>query len=103
MNLDQTLHFKYHLECLEHNLAEFNVKRHVHLRNYMFKDKSNKKNLNSDDNVPVNTRLHDGPVFNVTHHNSEPIGHVRSNSDLIAGKPLVTYTAGRSESDLSGK
>ena len=59
-----------HIKC---NLAELAIRRQVHLRNFMFKIKRNENNLNSNDNVHVKTRLHDGPVFNVTHPNSEPI------------------------------
>ena len=39
----------------------------------MFKIKRNENNLNTNDDVTVNTILHDGPVFNVTHPYSEPI------------------------------
>ena len=39
----------------------------------MFKIKYIKDNLSTSIEVNVNTRLHDGPVFNVTHPNSEPI------------------------------
>ena len=55
------------------NLAELSIRRQVHLRNYMFKIKRNENNLNTNDDVTVNTRLYDGPVFNVIHPNSEPI------------------------------
>ena len=39
----------------------------------MFKIKGNENHLNISNDMHVNTRLHDGPVFNVTHPNSEPI------------------------------
>ena len=45
----------------------------MHLRNYMFKIKKNECNLVVNDDIHVNTRMHDGPVFKVTHPNSEPI------------------------------
>ena len=56
------------------NLSELDIRRRVHLRNYMYKIKGNESNLvvNNDENN-INTRLHDGPVFKVTHPNSEPI------------------------------
>ena len=60
-----------HIKC---NLSELDIRRRVHLRNYMFKIKGNESNLvviNDENNI--NTRLHDGPVFKVTHPNSEPI------------------------------
>ena len=60
-----------HLKC---NLSELDLRRRVHLRNYMFKIKDIETNLVvKNDNNNINTRLHDGPVFNVTHPNSEPI------------------------------
>ena len=56
------------------NLAELSNRRKVHLRNYMFKIKNDKNNLNIiNEEIHMSTRLHDGPVFNVTHPNSEPI------------------------------
>ena len=54
------------------NLADLIVRRQVHLRNDMFKIKGIEKKLNNSE-IQINTRLHDGPVFNVTHPNSEPI------------------------------
>ena len=55
------------------NLSELNVRRQVHLRNYMFKLKNINDNMVDNSNSNMNTRLHDGPVFKVTHPNSEPI------------------------------
>ena len=55
------------------NLSTLNVRRQVHLRNYMYKIKNEKNNLVNNDDSNINTRLHDGPVFKVTHPNSEPI------------------------------
>ena len=49
-------------------ISDLDTRKRVHLRNYMFK---NKDFCIEDDNI--NTRLHDGPVFNVTHPNSESI------------------------------
>ena len=55
------------------NLSKLEIRRTVHLRNFMFSLK--KKNCKIVDNseISINTRLHDGPVFKVTHPNSEPI------------------------------
>ena len=39
----------------------------------MFKIKGNDTKLVDNDMVHINTRLHDGPVFKVTHPNNEPI------------------------------
>ena len=39
----------------------------------MFKIKNIENNMLLNDDVQVNTRLHDGPVFKITHPNSEPI------------------------------
>ena len=55
------------------NLSKLDVRRKVHLRNYMFKLKKFDNNLVNNVDVHVNTRLHDGPVLKVTHPNSEPI------------------------------
>ena len=67
----------YHLEekelYINCNLSTLNVRRKVHLRNFMFKLKNSEIYLENNDDVHVNTRLHDGPVFKVTHPNSEPI------------------------------
>ena len=60
-----------HRKC---NLSELDIRRRVHLRNYMYEIKNIDTNImdNSEENN-INTRLHDGPVFKVTHPNSEPI------------------------------
>ena len=60
-----------HKKC---NLSELDIRRRVHLRNYMYKIKGIDANMvvNIEENN-INTRLHDGPVFKVTHPNSEPI------------------------------
>ena len=50
-------------------VSKLEVRRKVHLRNFMFKNK-NKCIVNENN---INTRLHDGPVFKDTHPNSEPI------------------------------
>ena len=55
------------------NLSSLNVRRQVHLRNFMFKIKKIEGNIVHNDDIQVNTRLHDGPVFKVSHPNSEPI------------------------------
>ena len=55
------------------NLSKLENRRKVHLRNFMFKIQSIESNLMNTDDVIVNTRLHDGPVFKVTHPNSKPI------------------------------
>ena len=54
------------------NLSKLDVRRTVHLRNYMFKIKNVKENMVVND-LNISTRLHDGPVFKVTHPNSEPL------------------------------
>ena len=59
-----------HVKC---NLSTLNVRRQVHLRNFMYKVKKEKSNLVNNDATNINTRLHDGPVFKVTHPNSDPI------------------------------
>ena len=53
------------------NLSSLETRRKVHLRNDMFKLKED--NINCVDNDDINTRLHDGPVFSITHPKSEPI------------------------------
>ena len=55
------------------NLSNLNVRRQVDLRNFMFKLKNDENNMVNTNNMNINTRLHDGPVFKVTHPNSEPI------------------------------
>ena len=55
------------------NLSNLNLRRQVHLRNFMFKMKENENHLVTNEEVNISTRLHDGPVFKVTHPNSEPI------------------------------
>ena len=55
------------------NLSKLEIRRKVHLRNFMFKQKKKKCNVVDNSEVTINTRLHDGPVFKVTHPNSEPI------------------------------
>ena len=55
------------------NLSKLEVRRNVHLRNFMFKQKKKECNVVDNSEVTINTRLHDGPVFKVTHPNSEPI------------------------------
>ena len=55
------------------NVSKLGNRRSVHLRNFMFKFKKNVSYLVNNDNKNINTRLHDGPVFKVTHPNSEPI------------------------------
>ena len=55
------------------NLSSLEVRRNVHLRNYMFKIKNVNSFIENNDDRTINTRLHDGPVFKVTHPNSEPI------------------------------
>ena len=61
-----------------------NVRRQVNLRNYMSKIKKyvEKYSVNNE-NTNINARLHDGPVFKVTHANSEPIK--RSDSHVCRG------------------
>ena len=54
------------------NLSKLNARRQVHLRNYMFKAKKEGNNLVINE-ANIVTRLHDGPVFRITHPNSEPI------------------------------
>ena len=55
------------------NLAEMDIRRRVHLRNFMCKIKNVKNNMVNNIGNNINTRLHDGPVFKVIHPNSEPI------------------------------
>ena len=59
-----------HTKC---NLSELKFRRTAHLRNYMFKIKNVTRHIVNNDNITINTRLHDGPVFKVAHPNSEPI------------------------------
>ena len=54
------------------NISKLDVRRKVHLRNFMFKNKNDVVNMVIND-LNINTRLHDGPVFKVTHPNSEPL------------------------------
>ena len=70
-NLDDTEIFKM---C---KLSNLDTRRHVHLRNYMF---NNKKKYVKEDN-PVNTRLHDGPVFDVP----KPINDIIKKSVIYSG------------------
>ena len=60
-NLDKKELFKL---C---KLSNLDTRRHVHLRNYMF----NNKNKYVKENHLVNTRLHDGPVFNIPKPNND--------------------------------
>ena len=55
------------------NLSSLHVRRQVHLRNFMFKMKKNENNMIINEDMNISTRLHDGPVFKVTHPNSNPI------------------------------
>ena len=56
------------------NLSELDLRRRVHLRNYVYKIKGIDANMVVNiEEKNINTRLHDGPVFKVTHPNSEPI------------------------------
>ena len=50
-------------------ISSLDTRRHVHLRNYMFNNKS--KYVKG--NHLVNTRMHDGPVFDVPKPNSDVI------------------------------
>ena len=54
-------------------LSKLEIRRKVHLRNFMFKMKKKNCNLVDNTGMPVHTRLHDGPVFKVTHPNSDLI------------------------------
>ena len=65
--------FDEHELFIKCNLSDLNARRQVHLRNFMFKSKCNDNMLVDNETIQVNTRLHDGPVFKVTHPNSEPI------------------------------
>ena len=55
------------------NLSNLNVRRQVHLRNFILRLKQNGSNMVNNENLNISTRLRDGPVFKVTHPNSEPI------------------------------
>ena len=54
------------INCKVSNLES---RRKVHVRNFMF----NKKHLCEENVNNINTRLHDGPVFKITHPNGETI------------------------------
>ena len=69
-NLDEKELFRF---C---KLSNLETRRQVHLRNYMF----NNKSKYVQENHLVNTRLYDGPVFNVN----------KPNNDIF--KKSVTYS-----------
>ena len=50
-------------------LSNLENRRKVHVRNYMF----NKQHLCKENVHNINSRLHDGPVFKITHPNGEII------------------------------
>ena len=53
-------------------LSTLEVRRQVHLRNCMYKIKNIENNMLLNDDVQVDTRLHDDPVFKITYPKSEP-------------------------------
>ena len=55
------------------NLSKLEIRRIVHLRNFMFNLKNKKCKIVDNSEKAINTRLHDGPVFKISHPNSEPI------------------------------
>ena len=55
------------------NLSKLYVRRNVHLRNIMFKMTNVEFHMENNDVMAINTRLHDGPVFMVTHPKNETI------------------------------
>ena len=55
------------------NLSKLSVSRQVHLRNFMYKIKDIEDNILLKDDVQMDTILHDGPVFKISHPKNEPI------------------------------
>ena len=52
---------------VKYNLSNLNVRRQVHLRNFMFRLKKIESNMVNNENLNISTRVHDGPVFKVTY------------------------------------